>query len=98
KIDQSFVHNINDDPVNAPIAIAIIALAKSLGLTVIAEGVETEEQLAFLHEQGCNGMQGYLFSRPLPGDEITRILRERKTLTSMNNRERASKDAGRLAL
>lgn len=80
KIDQSFVQNIHVDPVNAPIVTAIITLAKSLGLTVIAEGVETEDQLAFLRMQGCDSMQGYLFSQPLPAHELTQLLRERKKL------------------
>ena len=56
--------------------VAIISLAHSLRLTVVAEGVETEEQLAFLRAQGCDTIQGYLFSRPLPAEAFARLLRE----------------------
>ena len=68
KIDQSFIKDILIDRSDAAIAKTIIALADSLGLTVIAEGVETEAQRSFLAAQGCSAYQGYLFSRPLPID------------------------------
>jgi len=77
KIDRSFVSNI-DKTEGSAIALAIMALAKSLNLKVIAEGVETEHQVRILQEHGCEFMQGFLFSRPVPADEITRLLQEQE--------------------
>jgi len=59
---------------------AIITMAHALGIQTIAEGVETKEQLEFLHRNGCDAMQGYYFSRPVPAEEITRLLREKRRL------------------
>ena len=74
KIDQTFVRNITTEPRSAAIAQATIALAHGLSLVVIAEGVETEGQLAFLSAIGCDEVQGYLFSRPVPADEMARLM------------------------
>jgi len=76
KIDQSFVRNLTTDSGNADgsLAGAIVALGHSLGLKVVAEGVENEEQLEFLKENGCDSIQGYLFCVPGPVDEISKYL------------------------
>jgi diguanylate cyclase (GGDEF)-like protein/PAS domain S-box-containing protein len=74
KIDQTFVRNITTEPRSAAIAQATIALAHGLSLIVIAEGVETEGQLAFLRAIGCDKVQGYLFSRPVPPEEMASLM------------------------
>lgn len=74
KIDRSFVMNLATNRSDAAIIEAIIALAHSLNLKVIAEGVETEQQLTFLRSRGCDEVQGFLLSRPLPVEEISRFL------------------------
>ena len=74
KIDRAFVHDITTDADDAAIASAIIALAHSMKLNVIAEGVETEQQLAFLRREECDHVQGYYFSRPLPAAELAELL------------------------
>jgi len=83
KIDQSFVRDITSDADDAAIASAIIALAHSLRLEVVAEGVETEGQLAFLREHGCDLAQGYLFSRPLPAAGLSELLHYRSCQPSL---------------
>ena len=80
KIDQSFIRDITTDPDDATITTAIINLAHNIGLKVIAEGVETEEQLAYLREKICDEAQGYFFGRPLPADEFTRLLEREVSL------------------
>ncbi|HEX3123236.1 MAG TPA: EAL domain-containing protein, partial [Rhodanobacteraceae bacterium] len=80
KIDRSFVTDITSKPEDAAIAAAIIAMAHGLGLTAIAEGVETEGQFNYLRALGCDEMQGYFFSRPAPVNEFGSQLRNRERL------------------
>jgi EAL domain-containing protein (putative c-di-GMP-specific phosphodiesterase class I) len=75
KIDQSFVHQIFTTPENRAIVNAIISMARSLKLRVIAEGIETPEELAFFKAQECDEAQGYFFSRTVPADQMARQLR-----------------------
>jgi diguanylate cyclase (GGDEF)-like protein/PAS domain S-box-containing protein len=74
KLDRSFVHALPDDADDKVIATAVITLGHRLGLRVIAEGVETREQLAFLRTNGCDEMQGYYFSKPVAADELEKLL------------------------
>ena len=80
KIDQSFVRDLTSDPDDRAIARVIIALGHNLGMDVLAEGVETEAQARFLHAENCDVLQGYLFSKPLPAEELGRQWRERYVL------------------
>lgn len=75
KIDQSFVRDIHNDPDDAAIVRAIIAMAQGLNMLTIAEGVETEEQLNFLHEHECVAMQGFYFGRPMPAERFIEFMR-----------------------
>jgi EAL domain-containing protein (putative c-di-GMP-specific phosphodiesterase class I) len=75
KIDRSFVHEIHTDPVAAAISTAVIVMAHTLKLRVVAEGVESEEQREFLAAHGCDGMQGYLFGRPVSATTCDSLLR-----------------------
>jgi diguanylate cyclase (GGDEF)-like protein/PAS domain S-box-containing protein len=84
KIDQSFVHHITGDPDDSPIVSAIIAMGKNLKQRVIAEGVETQGQLAFLQAQCCAEGQGYLFSRPLAAAQFAYLLQTGLTETVLH--------------
>jgi diguanylate cyclase (GGDEF)-like protein len=85
KIDKSFVQDLLEDEDDATIVRAIIQLGKSLGMQVIAEGVETVEQEAYIIAQGCNEGQGYLYSKPLPARELTAYLKQTKRLNNAAN-------------
>lgn len=74
KIDQSFARDVTRNAANASITRAIISLAHGMNLSVLAEGVETEEQLALLRGQGCDEVQGHYFGRPMPGEEFMQLL------------------------
>jgi EAL domain-containing protein (putative c-di-GMP-specific phosphodiesterase class I) len=74
KIDKCFVEGVGRSRDAEPIVRAMIALGRSLGLTVVAEGVENQEQLDFLAAEGCHGVQGFLLAPPLPAADMTRLL------------------------
>jgi EAL domain-containing protein (putative c-di-GMP-specific phosphodiesterase class I) len=78
KIDRSFVAGLPHDGEDAAIALAVIALGRSLDLVVVAEGVETAEQQVFLRDHACNEMQGFLFSEPLSATDCANFLRRRR--------------------
>jgi EAL domain-containing protein (putative c-di-GMP-specific phosphodiesterase class I) len=74
KVDQSFVRNITTDAGDAAITRAVVLLARSFSMAVIAEGVETQAHLKFITDLGCDEYQGFLFSRPVPAAEAQRLL------------------------
>ncbi len=78
KVDRSFVGEIPANLDDAALTAGIIALAHSLRIEVVGEGVETEEQVAFLCEHGCDELQGYYFSKPVPAEDFVRFLRPAK--------------------
>ena len=80
KIDRAFIRDVTTDADDATIALTIINLSRSLQLRVVAEGVETQAQLEFLCAHGCDKIQGYHFSKPLPCDGITAALHEGRCL------------------
>jgi diguanylate cyclase (GGDEF)-like protein/PAS domain S-box-containing protein len=77
KVDRSFIRDLPSDSEDKAITEAIIAMGKSLNLTVVAEGVETQEQQSFLQEHACDEMQGFFFSKPIAGDAFAELLRKR---------------------
>lgn len=93
KIDRSFVADIVTNPSNAAITTAIIDMAHSLNVKVIAEGVETAEQCAFLHARGCDEIQGYYFSEPLSAKEVSAMLANRHKLSTLPTLPPAAKPA-----
>jgi len=86
KIDQCFVRDIVTDKRSAAIARATIALAHGLGITVIAEGVETDDQLDYLRSANCDEIQGFIISRPCSPEALTALLMNQKTLATLLNR------------
>lgn len=84
KIDRSFVNEVTTDPGDAAIVCAMIAMANALDLKVVAEGVETQDHLDFLHGVGCDQVQGFYFSKPLPGEEMERMFAEGAALPRPN--------------
>ena len=82
KLDKSFVDGLPDDENDVAISLAVIALAHSLKLIVVAEGVENDAQLAFLKENGCNVIQGYIVSTPLPADDFVELVKKRRFLNA----------------
>jgi EAL domain-containing protein (putative c-di-GMP-specific phosphodiesterase class I) len=82
KIDKSFIDDITTDNSAATIVIAIIKMAHSMKMKVIAEGVDTENQLAFLKQNNCDQIQGYHFCKPLPVDELSRFLQKEENNSS----------------
>lgn len=93
KIDRSFVRDLPADLDDAAIAHAIYAMASSLGFSVIAEGVETKEQEAFLIEMGCTEAQGYLYSKPVTGDEFTQLLKQAKAASPKASHKKGARHA-----
>lgn len=84
KIDQSFVRDLMDDSDDAAIVQAIIAMAKSLNFNVIAEGVETQQQLNYLASHGCNEVQGYFLGKPVPADEFEQFLVKKSEVSPLH--------------
>ena len=82
KIDRSFIRDLPVDSEDQAIAQAIISMGKALGMTVVAEGVETIEQQAFLRSHACDEMQGFLFSKPVPPRQMAELLRATPALES----------------
>jgi len=88
KIDQSFVNELSLDGDAAAIVRAVIALGASLGITTIAEGVETQEQMEALIAEGCNEAQGYLVGRPTPAGELNQFFPRNNVIRLRNTRRR----------
>lgn len=87
KIDRSFVMAIQDDSSQFPVVLAIISIARGLGLNLVAEGVETPAQERYLENSGCQTMQGYLYHKPLSQKKLIELLREQANLTSSSTKK-----------
>ncbi|PKN78614.1 MAG: GGDEF domain-containing protein, partial [Deltaproteobacteria bacterium HGW-Deltaproteobacteria-1] len=74
-VDRSFIRNVPEDYEDKAIIEAIISMGQTLSLTVVAEGVETQEQMDFLRQHSCDEMQGYYFSKPVVADEFANLLK-----------------------
>jgi EAL domain-containing protein (putative c-di-GMP-specific phosphodiesterase class I) len=86
KIDRAFVNDLTTNDGDAAIVTAVIGMARSLRLRVVAEGVETAEQFAFLRTKDCDEAQGFYFARPANPDDVTRMLLERRLLVAREPR------------
>jgi len=82
KIDQAFVHAIQSEQGHYPIVLAIIAIAKGLGLRLVAEGVETQTQSSYLQRSGCTAMQGYFYHQPMSSEKLLQMLQERVAISA----------------
>ena len=98
KIDRSFVRDITTDPDDATITNAIIGLAHNLRRRVIAEGVETQAQLAFLQKHGCDEAQGFLFSPPVAAKELVRLIQSPDGIVAVTRLNGGRKGRSRLAV
>jgi len=85
KIDRSFVEGVTSEPDDAAIAEAILAMARALDLEVVAEGVETDEQLKFFRDRGCHRIQGFRLGKPMPADDFGRLLQNAQSLGNGRN-------------
>ena len=90
KIDRSFVARMTEDRGHAALFQAIISMIHSLGMTAVAEGVEMPSQLIYLQAYGCDVIQGYLFSKPLPAEEFAPLLTAGMVLPSLDSAERSA--------
>jgi EAL domain-containing protein (putative c-di-GMP-specific phosphodiesterase class I) len=86
KIDRSFIRDITGTSQDTALADAVIAIGKSLSLTVVAQGVETREQAEFLQTHACDELQGFYFKRPLPADQFTQLLQAQTAETTYTGR------------
>ena len=74
KIDRSFIEDVEIDPVKSAIGSAVINLSQAIGTTTVVEGIETKEELEHLRSLGCTRAQGYFFARPMPAEEMSKLL------------------------